>query len=69
MTNNSKFRGLGTALVTPFNDDGSLDEDALRLVRLRRRRGRAVRVSASPAARAGATGSAQGKPQVSRCEQ
>ncbi|MDM7926285.1 MAG: 4-hydroxy-tetrahydrodipicolinate synthase [bacterium] len=24
------FRGCGTALVTPFRDDGSLDEDALR---------------------------------------
>ncbi|MBN2201809.1 4-hydroxy-tetrahydrodipicolinate synthase [bacterium] len=25
-----RFRGCGTALVTPFRDDGSLDEDALR---------------------------------------
>ena len=28
MNDDSKFRGLGTALVTPFNDDGSLDEKA-----------------------------------------
>lgn len=28
MNDKSKFRGLGTALVTPFNDDGSLDGKA-----------------------------------------
>lgn len=26
MRDNSRFRGLGTALITPFRDDGSLDE-------------------------------------------
>jgi 4-hydroxy-tetrahydrodipicolinate synthase len=30
MTDQGEFRGCGTALVTPFRDDGSLDEAALR---------------------------------------
>lgn len=30
MTQSEKFKGLGVALVTPFRDSGSLDEDALK---------------------------------------
>src|SRR5579863_10468681 len=29
MNTSSKFRGVGTALVTPFRNDGSLDESVL----------------------------------------
>ena len=30
MTDISNLKGCGTALVTPFNEDRSIDEDALR---------------------------------------
>ena len=36
---NSKFTGLGTALVTPFKQDGLLDEKALRELVQRQIRG------------------------------